>query len=136
MLSLLLSGYLAYRGRRALEVDTQIRIVASHRDLWSQAISEPTLAQLGRPAESLFLRPVSDEEHLFVLLVINHLHSVVMAQDLGVLPRVWGIERDVAFLFSIAVVREVWRQRRHGFEPSFRDFVDRCVKAEGEKEAE
>src|SRR5271154_195741 len=52
-----------------------LTITANHREIWKEFLNNPKLARVRDTAADIVKQPVTDEERLFVIMVILHISS-------------------------------------------------------------
>lgn len=109
---------------RIRKVDTLINITQQHRAIWLKFLEAPALKRINKSNLDLAKHPVTDEEMIFVNLIILHLATVLIAVRRGILPKPAGLDVDVADLFSLPIPRAVWGQTKAFRDPETIRYVD------------
>ncbi len=95
-------------------------LTANHRELWERLFERPELRRVLSADADLERKPVTDDEHLFVQLLILHINTAHHAIKLGVMDAPEGFGADLRILFRHPVTRAVWQRLR---DLQDRDFV-------------
>lgn len=126
-------GSLLYTGI-SLRIDTKVRrvnnqfvIAEQHRAIWTQFYRWPELARILNAASDVTHSPITDDEDLFVTLVILHLNSVYYAMKDGMFLKPEGLRKDVASFFSLPIPRAIWERMKSLQDREFVKFVDACL---------
>lgn len=118
----------------SLHSETKTRRVANlltltqnHREIWKEFYRRPNLARVLEPNPNLTRQPVTRDEEIFVILVIQHLNSVyqTMHHQLAITPD--GLRRDVWQFFDLPIPRAVWERIKVLQDDAFVRFVEGCV---------
>src|SRR6266498_5237133 len=92
------------------QISNLLTITGQHREIWKEFYRRPELSRVLEHEPDLEARPLSNDEELFVRLLILHLSSTFEAtrDDLYLKPE--GLERDVQFFFSLPIPKTVWNK--------------------------
>ena len=122
----------------ALLIDAKERRISNlfvltkqHRDIWTQLYRRPDLARVLDPDPDLQSEPVTDEEEIFVSLLILHLSSAHAAMRVDMFKRPEGIEADIQEFFSYPIPRKIWDKLRLLQEDEFVAFVEKALTRTG-----
>lgn len=126
--SLLYTGLSLRIDARVRRVNNRFAITEQHRGIWTQFYRRPELARVVKTKIDLTSAPVTEDEELFVTLVILHLNSVYYAMKDGVFLKPEGIQKDVASLFSLPIPRDVWERSKPLQDREFVRFVEECLR--------
>lgn len=121
---LLFNGWALHRDGQAQRAANLLKLTEQHRDIWREMFSRPGLARVLRPDADLLTDPVTDEETLFVTLLILHLNTAFSAVRAGVLRAPEGITPDIRGFFSLPIPRAAWEKARHLHDREFVRFVE------------
>ena len=117
----------------SLRSETKTRRVANllalteaHRNIWKEHFKNPDLVRVLVPIVALSKEPITNEEEIFVNLVIQHLSVVyhTMRDELIIKPE--GLRRDVASFFSLPIPKTIWDKLKVAQNDDFVLFVDSC----------
>jgi len=107
-------------------VTNLLAITESHRTLWTSLYSRPTLKRVLDDRADLNRLAPTREEEIFVNAVIFHLNSVFYARRAGLLFKLEGLRRDVAWFFSLPIPRAIWERTKPLQNDDFVEFVEGC----------
>ena len=79
----------------------------AHRDLWIE-LGHPKYRRLRDPAAELQSEPITPEEHMGVIMAIQHLHAAYRSMRSGLVVKPRGIRLDIRNLFSNQLRLAVW----------------------------
>ena len=75
-------------------ISNLLTLTQSHRELWRELFHNPGLKAVLNPSRNLASKPVTTEEHYFVTMAIQHLHSAFKAMKTGLVTKPSGIKED------------------------------------------
>src|SRR5882762_6064452 len=81
---LLLTAYTLRKDEKARKVSNLIAINAQYERIWNEFYARPMLHRVLRTDVDLSREPISDDEYLFVKMLIFHLDAVRWATEAGV----------------------------------------------------
>jgi hypothetical protein len=118
---------------RSLRSETKMRrvgnllaITESHRKLWTEFYRHPDLNRVLNEQANLRQQEISREEEIFVNLVILHINSVFYAHKMGLVFKLEGLRRDIAWFFSLPIPRMLWEKSKVLQNDDFVAFVEMC----------
>ena len=123
---LLFTGYNIRADSRERKVQSVFALTAAHREIWSKLYEHPHLTRVLRNAEAKDVT-VTDDEELFVHLLILHLASSYIARKFGMNVQEDGLELDIKELFSLPVPKAVWEKSKKYQDKDFVQFVESCM---------
>jgi hypothetical protein len=123
---LLFTAYAALKNERATKIASLIAANEQHREIWEQLYTNPRLSRVLKKTVNLDKEPISDEEALFVRLLILHLGTVYRAMKSGVFVKLQGLQRDIQEFFSLPIPKAVWEGVRPFQNPDFVEFIGNC----------
>jgi len=111
---------------RERKIQSLFALTAAHRDIWSKVYEHPHLMRVLRHAEA---EPISvtDDEEMFVNLLILHLAASYRARKLGLYFQEEGLRMDVKEFFSLPIPKLIWQKARVYQDRDFAAFVDSCM---------
>ena len=109
---------------RARRIGNLIAITQHHHDIWTHLFTRPELARVLDKAVNLNSAPVTDQEELFVNLLILHLNSAYQAMQTGMFVKPEGLQRDIQMFFSLPIPRSVWEAAKSFQDADFVKFVE------------
>jgi hypothetical protein len=128
--SLGIVGGLSFTGI-ALLIDARVRkvgnlfeITKQHREIWTLLYTKEELKRVLDPRANLSDNPVTENEKIFVNLLILHLATSHRAAKAGVFTLPQELETDIRDFFSHPVPRTVWEMMRPFQDLDFVRFVD------------
>ena len=107
-------------------ISNLLAVTANHREVWNTFLTHKDLGRVRDPMASLISQPVTDEERIFVNMVIQHLNSVYQAMSDQLFVKLEGLRRDVAQFFSLPIPRDVWEKVKAAQNDDFAAFVESC----------
>ena len=123
---LLFTGHSLHSETKTRRIANLLSLTQGHREIWKEVLDHPQLSRVLDPAADISSRPVSDEEEIFVNLVIQHLSVVfhAMRDELTIKPE--GLRRDVWWFFSLPIPRTVWEEYKVLQNDKFAAYVEAC----------
>src|SRR5271156_766351 len=103
-----------------------LTITANHRELWKECLNNPKLWRVRDAAADTVKHPVTDEERLFVIMVILHISSAYYAMKDGLVIKLEGLRGDVAQILARPVPKAVWEKIKEFQNDDFVAFVESC----------
>ena len=121
----------------ALNIDAKVRRVGNlftvtkhHREIWTTLYDRPELKRVVDASADLNSNAISDEEELFVHLLILHLASSYRAAKAGMHLLRGEIRADVTAFFSLPIPRAVWERTKRFQDRDLVAFVEECLSSE------
>lgn len=115
----------------ALRIDSKVRRVGNlfdvtkqHREIWTALYSRPDLKRVVDVSADLTAQPITDEEELFVNLLILHLASNYHAAKAGMFMLPGELQADISAFFARPIPRAVWERTKKFQEREFIAFVE------------
>jgi hypothetical protein len=112
---------------RERKVQSVFTLTAAHRDIWSKVYEHPNLARVLRPDAESKIVAVSNEEELFVHMLILHLSASYLARKLGMYFQEEGLRLDIREFFSRPIPKAVWEKSKQFQDKDFVEFVESCI---------
>jgi hypothetical protein len=125
---LLFTGYTFRRDERARSIGNLIAIKQQHREIWAELYQRPALFRVLKPDVDLIGQPISNEEWLFVKLLVLHLDSVHRAAKAGMFVTLEGLQKDIKDFFSSPIPKSVWEKVKPFQDQEFVVFVEASLK--------
>jgi hypothetical protein len=120
----------------SLRTDANVRRIGNlftvtkhHREIWTTLYTRPELKRVIDASADLKAQPISDEEELFVNLLILHLASNYRAAKAGMFLLRGEIRADIISFFSLPIPRAVWKKIKAFQDKEFASFVENCLEA-------
>lgn len=107
-------------------ISNLIAITGNHRDVWKVFLTNKELARVRDPSANTANQPITDDERIFVNMVIQHINSVYFAMNDQLVVKVEGLRRDIAQFFSLPIPSEVWEKIKVLQNDEFVAFVESC----------
>jgi hypothetical protein len=114
--ALFFNAYSLLLGSRIRKVDTLINITEQHRAIWLKYFDTPRLKRILETKPDLAKQHMTDDERMFVNLIILHLTTVLTAVRKGIFPKPAGLDVDIREFFSLPIPNAVWNRMK-----TFRD---------------
>jgi hypothetical protein len=121
---LLLTAYTIRKDTKERRLSNRISLSQRHGDIWKEFYERPGLSRVLKPGVDLKSGPVSEEERLFVKLLILHLDTVHQATRGGMLTKVEGLTKDVREFFSLPIPAAVWQKMKPYQNQDFVSFIE------------
>jgi hypothetical protein len=122
--NLFLSLWVMRREAHSQRASNIIRLTEQHRDLWKELFARPSLSRVLKKKADLARDPLTDDESVFVGLLVLHLNSTYVAIEAGIIKRPDGLAPDIRGFFSLPVPNAVWKKTRHLHDADFVAFVE------------
>ena len=122
--ALFFNAYTMLLNSRIRKVDTLINITQQHRAIWLKFLDSPALKRINMPHVDLHKHPVTDDEQIFVNLIILHLSAVLVAVRQGIFSDPAGQEADIREFFSLPIPHAVWNQTKTFRDPETLRYVE------------
>jgi len=126
--SLLFTATSFRKDDRSRKISNLIAIKQQYREIWRELFDKPKLARVLNRNVDLNKEPVTEEENLFVHLLIMHLDTVYRAIEAGTFVKLEGLETDIATFFAAPIPKAVWRQFRPFQDKKFAEFIEAALK--------
>jgi len=123
---LLFTAYSIRREESSRKITNLIAIKEQHREIWKELFDRPKLSRVLRGNVDLKRQPISDEEYLFVKLLILHLDTVHRAMKSGMFVKLEGLQKDIVEFFSSPIPKGVWEEMKPLQDEAFVRFVEDC----------
>jgi hypothetical protein len=105
-------------------VSNLLSVTANHRELWKVFLEQKNLERVRDESVNLGTRPVTEEEKVFVTMIVQHVHSVYRARNEHLLSTLEGLRRDIGQFFSLPIPKEVWEKIKPFQNQDFVEFVE------------
>lgn len=125
---LVFTAYLTRVDERARQVANSIAINDHYSRLWQDFYSHPGFSRVLKQKADLAKKPVSEEEQLFVNLLIQHLSTVFRAVQSGMFVRIEGLQQDIRDFFALPIPGFVWERAKPFQDRGFVEFIETCRK--------
>ena len=113
--------------RKAQKISNLFTLTHYHRELYRQFFDRPELRRIFRPDADLSQHPVTEDERLFLTLLILHVNLALEAMHMEAITPIEGLARDLAELFSKPIPMAVWRELRPFQNQEVVEMIDRLT---------
>jgi hypothetical protein len=110
------------------QIANLLTITANHREIWKDFLENPKLARVRNPAADISKQPITDDERVFVTMVIQHLNSVYYAISDQLMIKYGGLRQDIEEFLSLPIPRSVWGEIKQFQNDDFVKFVENAIK--------
>ena len=108
------------------QVSNLLSLTENHKTLWAEFYRRPELHRILDERATVRAQDITREEEILVNLAILHLNSTFYAQKLGLVFKLEGLRRDVAWFFSRPIPRLLWEKSKVLQNDDFVEFVEQC----------
>ena len=122
--SLLFTGLTLRQDVKERRTSHDLTITKAHRELWTNLYKRPSLARVLDPNADLSSQPITQEEEMFVLLLVVHLNTALEVLRSETPDE--ALRRDIRWFFSLPVPMTVWEEAKYRQEAGFVRFVEAC----------
>jgi hypothetical protein len=105
----------------AQKISNLFALTQYHPGLWSELFERPEPRRILSRDVDLAKDPVTEDERLFLTLLILQLNLALEAMRMNAIVPIEGLERDLTELFSKPIPRAVWKEIR---SVQNRDLID------------
>jgi hypothetical protein len=119
------TGISSRRDAKGRRVTNRFEVTRHHREIWTLLYERNDLKRVMASDADLITHPVTDEERIFVNLLILHLANSYHAAKAGMFALPSGLQADAKAFFSRPIPRAVWERMRALQDPEFANFVER-----------
>ncbi len=131
----IISGFLftAHSIRRegeARKIGNAMEMTQHHHTIWKQAYERPELSRILDKGADLETKPLTNEERLFVTLLILHLDVVHRAMKAKMFVKLGGVREDIKGFFSLPIPKAVWETAKPLHDEVFIRFVETALTKE------
>lgn len=103
-----------------------LTITANHREIWKEFLNNPKLSRVRDATADTIKQPVTDDEQLFIIMVILHISSAYYSMKDGLVVKLEGLRGDVAQILARPVPKAVWEKIRQFQNDDFVAFIESC----------
>src|SRR5437660_10851603 len=120
--SLLFTGLTLRQDVKERRTSHDLAITKAHRELWTNLYKRPSLARVLDPNADLSSQPITQEEEMFVLLLVVHLNTALEVLRSETPDE--ALRQDIRWFFSLPIPKAVWEKVKGRQEPAFARFVE------------
>lgn len=113
--------------RKAQNITNLFALTQYQRELYSALFDRPELRRIFQDDIDLSAHPVTDDERLFLIMVILHLNLALATIRMNAIVPIEGLERDLAEMFTKPIPQAVWKEIRAVQNRDVRELVDRLI---------
>jgi hypothetical protein len=126
---LLFTAFTTRKDERARRISNLIAVTEQHRQIWMELYDRPRLSRILKKDVNLNKDIISEEEALFVNLLILHLGTVYRAMKEGVFVKLEGLQEDVKEFFALPIPKAIWEKAKSLQDKDFAEFIGKCCQA-------
>ncbi len=108
----------------ARKIANMIAMADHHHAVWKEFYKRPDLSRVLDKQVLLDVKPITDEEMLFVRMLILHLDAVHRAVKAKMFVEVEGLRNDIRMFFSLPIPKSVWEEVKSFQDGDFVRFVE------------
>jgi hypothetical protein len=109
------------------QIANLLTVAANHREIWKEFFRKAELARVLDPAANLLSHPVSQEEEIFVNLVLVHISNVYYATRDKLFIELEGLQRDISQFLALPIPKAVWNKWKPLQNDDIVAFIDGCL---------
>lgn len=118
------TAYTIRKDEQARKIGNMLGVAEQHRQLWRGLYDRPKLSRVLRSDVDLQKKPISDDEEVFVSLLILHLENVYRTAQAGMFVTLQGIDDDIREFFMLPIPNAVWGKIKKLQNADFISYVD------------
>jgi predicted HAD superfamily phosphohydrolase len=115
------------KNQQAQRITNLFALTRYQRELYSGLFNRPELRRIFHDEVDLASHPVTEDERLFLTMVILHLNLALAAMRMNAIVPIEGLERDLAEMFSKPIPRAVWKEIRSVQNRDVKELLDRIT---------
>jgi|SRR2546429_3617918 len=127
---LLLTAYTLRKDEKARKISNLIAINAQYQRIWNEFYACPMLRRVLRTDVDLGKEPISDDELLFVKMLLFHVDTVRRATDAGLFVEIQKIQKDIQDFFSFPIPQAIWEKLKPFQNEDFVEFIESSLRPE------
>jgi len=125
--SLLFTAHTVRAAEKSQRLTNLFSLTSYHRQIWMQLFTKPELRRVMNPSVDVHDQDITEEERLFVKLLILHLSTTYQATELHAVVPIEGLEKDVASFISLPIPYKVWSEISRYQNRDFVRFVQKSL---------
>jgi hypothetical protein len=125
--SLLFTAHTVRKDERARQITNMLTISDRNIVIWSKLFDHPQLSRILKMDMDLDKEPVTDEESVFIKMLLLHLDTVRRAMDAGLFVTINGLQSDIRFFLSLPIPKAVWEKIKPFQDQEFVKFVETAL---------
>lgn len=124
---LVFTAYTTHKDEKARRIGNLIAIAGQNQEIWKAVYDRPKLSRVLERDVNLRKQSISDEEGLFVKMLILHLDTVYRAMRAGMFVNLEGLRKDIKEFFSWPIPKAIWEKIKPFQNEDFVRFVEACL---------
>ena len=125
---LLFTAYTTQKDERERRIGNLIAVNEQHRQIWKEMYDRPQLSRILKKDVNLKKESITEEEELFVNMLILHLGTVYRAMKEGMFVKLEGVQKDVQEFFALPIPKAVWERAKSFQDKDFVEFIGKCFR--------
>lgn len=125
---LFFSGYNSRKEAHARGIANLIAINSQYRQNWGVLYDRAKHGRVLNTDVDIFKKPISEEESIFVTILILHLGTAYQAMKQGEFISLEGLKNDIKSFFSLPIPKAVWQKSKPLQNRDFANFVESSLK--------
>jgi hypothetical protein len=113
---------------KARRIGNLLKLTEQQRDIWRELLHRPELSRVLDPKPDLEVKPITQEEELFVGFLILHLNSAFQAICDGMFASPEGLKADVREFFAYPISKAIWDKIKLFQDKNFVRFIEDCLR--------
>jgi hypothetical protein len=107
-------------------INNQILLTNNHRELWTHFIENPSIARVLQASADVSRQPVTQNEEVFVVMIIQHMNSAFQAvkSELTIKPEQMCC--DICNFLALPIPATVWNKMKSLQDRAFVKFIEQC----------
>lgn len=115
------------KNQQAQRITNLFALTRYQRELYGGLFNRPELRRIFHDDVDLTHHPVTEDERLFLTMVILHLNLALAAKRMNAIVPIEGLEHDLAEMFSKPIPRAVWKEIRSVQNRDVKELLDRLT---------
>ncbi len=107
---------------RIRRMDLLINLTQHHRTIWLKFFDSPSLERILKPDWDK--HPISEDEMLFVQIILLHLTTILTAVRKGILAKPADLDADLKAFFSLPIPKITWQRTHALYDATTRRYID------------
>ena len=109
------------------KIDVLLKITNAHRDLWSNIYKSPKLKRIFKSNVNLKVKPITEEEAMFVNMLFAHMNASVQSVKYGTVFNFDGMEEDFKNILSYPIPNLIWNKNKGYYDKIFVEFISNLI---------
>jgi len=125
--SLSYTGRSLFKDARIRALQYRLELTRQHREIWLSTLTSPSLLKVLDGSRDIEKKPVTAEEQVFINLIIQHVSTIVQANEDKIVDMPEGIREDIRAFFSLPIPNSVWLVTKSFRDQEVIDYVDNLL---------